>query len=80
MNVIVDSDRDRRTLEWLIAQVGEDAVTAACEQLAGSRRTYVSNIAKVLDLSPPESLKQTPRDAAKGKLQVIKEILQRDPH
>ena len=56
MNVILESERDRRTLAWLFEQVGEAAVERACNQLAGQRKPYPSNLAKVLGLVPPESL------------------------
>lgn len=56
MNIILESERDRRTLAWLIEQVGEEAVERACKQLAGKRKPYPSNLAKILGLIPPESL------------------------
>ncbi|MGB7990797.1 MAG: cryptic plasmid protein A [Candidatus Methylophosphatis roskildensis] len=56
MNVIVESERDRRTLAWLIEQVGQNAVERACANLGGKRKPYPSNLAKILGLVPPESL------------------------
>lgn len=75
MDVIVDSERDRRTLEWLIAQVGEGAVEDACTRLAGQRKPYVSNVAKVLGLTPPEALKASAPAEARQQLAVIKTML-----
>lgn len=56
MNIILESERDRRTFDWLVEQVGEEAVERACKQLAGKRKPYASNLAKALGLIPPESL------------------------
>lgn len=75
MEVVVNSERDRRTLEWLIAQAGEKAVEEACLELAGQRKPYVSNLAKVLGLNPPEGLLATPRSEAKSRLEAIKKLL-----
>lgn len=38
MNVVLESDRDRRALDWLVSQVGLAAVELACSQLAGERK------------------------------------------
>lgn len=75
MSLILESERDRRVLEWLISQVGETAVTDACTRVAGARRAYVSNIAKVLSLTPPSDLALTSRDDAKKYLEAIKKLL-----
>ncbi|KIF83941.1 hypothetical protein [Noviherbaspirillum autotrophicum] len=75
MDVIVKSDRDQRTLDWLVAQVGESVVEGACTKLAGARKPYVSNIAKILGLTPPDEMMQTPRDTAKQRIAVIKQML-----
>ena len=80
MDVIVESQRDRRTLEWLIAQAGEAAVQTACSELAGARKCYVSNIAKALGLSPPESLSYAAREVAVEHLADIRRMLgKREP-
>lgn len=76
MDVIVESERDRRTLDWLISQVGVNAVEEACSQLVGERKPYVSNIAKVLGLAPPESVGRPSREEARARLAAIKETLQ----
>lgn len=75
MDIILDSDRDRRTLEWLITQVGEDAINEACLQLAGTRKPYVSNIAKVLGLVPPDTLLGPSRAEARLRLVAVKNLL-----
>ena len=75
MNVVLESDRDRRALDWLVSQVGLAAVELACSQLAGGRKAYVSNIAKVLGLNLPDSISATPKDEALVHLASIKNIL-----
>lgn len=75
MNIIVESARDERTLEWLISQVGLAGVEKACEQLAGQRKPYVSNIAKALCLEVPESILHTPKDEARSRLSALRRAL-----
>lgn len=75
MRLIVESKRDQRVLEWLVSQVGEEGVADACRQLAGARRAYVSNIAKVLNLSPPDSLALASRDDTQRHLDSIHRLL-----
>jgi len=77
MKVVIESERDRRTLNWLVLQVGEDKVAAACDSLAGERRAYVSNVAKALGLEPPLDLLQTPTVRARQELLVIKNLLRK---
>jgi hypothetical protein len=75
MNVVLESDRDRRVLDWLVSQVGLPAVELACSQLAGERKAYVSNLAKVLGLTLPDSVSATPKHEALVHLTSIKNIL-----
>lgn len=75
MDVILESDRDRRALNWLIDQVGLSAVEDACSQLAGQRKAYVSNLAKALKLTLPDSIFATPKDEALVHLTAVKNIL-----
>jgi len=75
MNLIVESKRDQRILDWLISQVGVDAVADACKQLPGSRRAYVSNVAKMLKLCPPSELALTSKEDAQHHLEAISRIL-----
>jgi hypothetical protein len=77
MEVIVETDRDRRTLVWLIEQVGDEAVQKACAQLVGHRKPFVSNISKVLGLVPPESVLGPSRKEAKERLGALKAILKK---
>lgn len=73
--VLVTSPRDQRVLDWLVSQVGCEAVAAACHDLAGHRRPYVSNIAKALGLTPPSVLALTPSDVAREHLAKIRALL-----
>lgn len=75
MNLIVDSKRDQRVLDWMVSQVGEEAIANACMQLSGARKLYVSNIAKVLDLCPPAELALASRDDAQRHLEAIHMML-----
>lgn len=69
---ILDSERDRRTWAWIIAQVGEDAARSV--DLHG-RRPFVSNIAKALGLMPPANLEVASRDTAQAHLEQIRKIM-----
>lgn len=75
MQVIIESERDRRTYDWLLSQVGEFAMQAACLSLAGNRRLYVSNLAKALGIAPPEELTFAPREAALRHLEQMRKLL-----
>lgn len=73
--IIVNTARDKRALEYLLAECGSEAVERACVRLAGQRKTYVSNIAKVLGVMIPDDVGITPRDEAREKLAHLKAIL-----
>ncbi len=75
MDAVLESDRDRRTLDWLISQVGLAAVEQASFHLAGERKAYVLNIAKLLKLTPPASVFATPKDDVLVQLAAIKNLL-----
>jgi hypothetical protein len=75
VEILIESDRDRRTYGWLLAQVGEVALRDACLSLAGNRRLYVSNLAKALGLKPPVDLVFTPREEALRHLAEMREML-----
>ncbi len=75
MHPIVESKRDERILAWLVAQVGEESIAAACLRLAGTRRAYPSNIAKVLGVVPPKELAKSSTEDAKRHLDAIAAIL-----
>lgn len=70
--VLIQNDRDRRTLDWLIRQVGQEAIRQAVAQLAGNRKPYLSNVAKVLGLTLPKSVEHTPQSEGRAKLAEIR--------
>lgn len=73
--LVIESKRDQRVLDWLVGEVGHEAVAEAASQLAGSRRAYPSNVAKALGLTPPDRLKlATPADTA-AHLEEIRRLL-----
>ncbi|PZO07981.1 MAG: cryptic plasmid protein A [Lysobacteraceae bacterium] len=73
--ILVESKRDQRVLDWLVEQVGHEGVAEACSKLAGARRAYPSNIAKVLGLEPPQRLAVAARSDAAFHLAEIARIL-----
>ena len=76
-SVLVTSERDQRVLDWLVFQVGVDAVETACTLIPGRRRAYVSNVANALGLSPPSDLALSPPDVARQHLADFRGLLQR---
>ena len=46
--MIIQNERDERAAAWLIEKFGAEAVADAESRLAGARKPYPSNIAKVL--------------------------------
>lgn len=75
MDILIESERDRRTYDWLLGQVGESALQDACLSLAGNRRLYVSNPDKVLGLQPPSDLAIAPREVALMHLERMRKLL-----
>lgn len=75
MRLVIESKRDQRVLDWLVLQVGEQAVANACKQLVGARRAYVSNVAKVLNLVPPTDLAFASSDDVQRHLDAIHRLL-----
>jgi hypothetical protein len=73
--MITENERDKRTAAWLIEQFGAETVAEAEARLAGARRPYPSNIAKVLGATLPEALKRTENAAAREKLAAMKAML-----
>jgi hypothetical protein len=73
--MITQNERDKRAAVWLLEQFGAEAVAEAENRLAGARRPYPSNIAKVLGVTLPESLKRTENAAAREKLAAMKAML-----
>lgn len=74
-HVIIESPRDERAFAFLISTKGEQTVQNAVKQLCGNRRPYVSNIAKVLDVTIPDEVFITPRKEGRARLSEIKDIL-----
>lgn len=75
--MIIQNDQDRRAVAWLIEKFGAEAVAEAETRIAGERRPYPSNIAKVLGVvSLPESLKRTENAAARQKLAELRRMLE----
>ncbi len=75
LGVIVENERDRRTLRWLIDNVGHDAIREAIQRIPGNRRPYVSNVAKVLGVTPPKSLEIADRETALRHIDAIRRQL-----
>lgn len=73
--MIIQNERDKRTAAWLIEQVGAEALAEAETRLRGARKPYPSNLAKVLGLTLPDSLKRTENAAARQKLAELRRIL-----
>lgn len=72
LGVIIANDRDRRTLAWLRDQVGDEAIRGAVDQLAGNRRPYLSNVAKVLGVALPRDLEVVDRETARARLAALR--------
>ena len=75
LGVIVANDRDRRTLAWLLGQVGAEAVRGAVGRLAGERRPYLSNVAKALSVALPDRLEVAPPGAHLDRLKAARNML-----
>jgi len=73
--VVVESERDRRTLLFLVETCGRQEVIQAAGKLPGRTRPWVSNLAKILSVVVPEAVVITPRAVGREHLQSIKEIL-----
>lgn len=74
--MIIENDRDKRTAAWLMEVYGAEVITDAEKRLAGARKAYPSNIAKVLGVDLPESLKRTGKVAARQKLAELRRMLE----
>ncbi|MCP3022719.1 hypothetical protein [Cupriavidus basilensis] len=51
--VRVQNEYDRQVLAWLRERVGDAAVQAAAQRLAGDRKPYLSTICRSLNITPP---------------------------
>lgn len=75
MGLMIESNREERMLGWLLDEFGDEAVTAACQRLAGNRRAYVSNLAKALGSLPPKALATSPAPEALDRIRQILDAL-----
>ena len=73
--VIVLNARDERAISWLIEQAGFEAVQQACENIAGHRKLYPTNLAKILGLVIPKSVINTPASVARERICELRAIL-----
>lgn len=73
--VMLANDRDHRTFDWLCREVGETRIEEAIGQLAGNRKPYLSNLCKLLGVTPPAQLTRTSDLVAREKLAGIKAML-----
>ena len=55
-NVIILTDRDKAEYEYLCKVRGEQSVVWASQNLAGKRKPYISNLAKILKVDIPNDL------------------------
>jgi len=67
--------RDERAISWLIEQAGFEAVQQACVKIAGNRKPYPTNLARVLGLSIPQSVIETPVAVARERIRVLRALL-----
>ncbi|MFL9914696.1 hypothetical protein PQR75_04630 [Paraburkholderia fungorum] len=75
LDVLLQNDRDRRTLDYLIRTCGLSRVQRARQSLPGRTRPYVSNIAKALGVTIPDKIVITPREDGRRELAAIKQLL-----
>lgn len=76
--VRVQNERDRRTLAWLRALVGDPAIAEAARSLAAPSKPYLSAICRLLGVTaPPFSARHrpTPSATAEPSLATIRQIL-----
>lgn len=76
--MIIQNERDERAAAWLLERFGAEALAEAETRLKGSRRPYPSNLAKVLGVALPETLKRTENAAARQKLAELRRMLERN--
>lgn len=72
---IVTNSRDQRVLDWLVSQVGQEAVLGAITNLSGARQPFPSNIAKILGITVPKDLAIAPKDEVLERVGDLKRIL-----
>jgi hypothetical protein len=74
-SVLVLNARDERAIAWLIDQAGFDAVQQACDKIAGKRKAYPTNLAKILGLSIPQYVVVTPVAEARDRVRDLLVLL-----
>ncbi|WP_427306978.1 hypothetical protein [Cupriavidus sp. H39] len=81
----VQNDYDRQVLAWLRGRIGDAALQAAAQRLAGPRKPYLSTLCRSLGIRPP-SRRQFAAEAARlhravgdSYLARIREILAQAP-
>lgn len=72
---LVTNSRDQRVLDWLVSQVGKEAVLGAITKLAGARQPFPSNIAKILGIKIPKDLAIAPKDEVLVRVGELKRVL-----
>lgn len=78
--VLILNARDERAIAWLIEQAGFEAVQLACEKIAGNRKLYPTNLAKILGLAIPKSVIDTPASVARKRIRELRAILAIGPN
>jgi hypothetical protein len=73
--LIIETARDQRALDWLVRQAGWDRIDEVLAALPGKRKPYVSNIAKALHMVVPDSVLVTPAEQARPELKKILDYL-----
>lgn len=77
--VLILSERDKAGFDYLVRIRGKEAVELAVDHLAGKRRPYVSNVAKLMMVTIPTSLQReelpASDDMAKKYLAQMRKIL-----
>ena len=73
--IIINNERDRRTLLFLVQTVGAEAVKQAVQQLAGARKPYLSSIAKLLGVQLPSGLEVADKSTAQAHIAALRSKL-----
>ena len=73
--VRVQNERDRCTLAWLRAQVGDAAIAQAAQQCGGAAKPYLSAVCRTLGVTAPRFSSLRPSAAAEQSLATIRQIL-----
>ena len=69
MNIIISNQRDQLAFDYLKKVVGEASINKAVELIAGERKPYISNVAKILNIKIPDDLQPL------GQSEIAKEHL-----